>query len=225
MTTQPQNTPSGSKQGSFRLTTLVKRLIDFFWFLSIGTTLIWAIAVVIIGVNIPDNPDDRHTDINFLLDFRVFSEPVAGTQDDLGKVSELIQGQSELKLNNTQSHSAWYIANSITLGMGLLGIVGLFYLRKIFQNLNKGEPFAHSNYHNIQKLGLVFIVWNLVFPVITYLGGLSILKDVGQHSDFIQLSPAIVININGLFAGAAIIVLAQIIKEAATIKEEQSLTI
>lgn len=225
MKTQSSNTPTASGENTFRLTAVVKRLVDFFWFFSIGVTLIWTVAVIIIGFNIPENPSDRHTDINFLFDFRVFSEPVVGTKDNLSNISEVIQGQSELKLNNTQSHSAWYIANTITIGMGVLSIIGLFYLRKIFQNLNDGEPFAHSNHHYIQKLGIVFIVWNIIFPLITYLGGLSILDDVGHHSDYIQLSPAIAINLNGLFAGVAIIVLAQIIKEAATINDDQSLTI
>ena len=51
------------------------------------------------------------------------------------------------------------------------------------------------------------------------------LNDIGFNVQGIQLHPAFEINIAGVFAGFAIIVLSGVLREAARIHHEQSLTV
>ena len=222
--TQPA-TNGMTRRNSHRLTILVKRFVDVLWYLGIGSLIIWPIAVLVIGLNIPSNIDERHTDINFPFSFKVYPQQLVEGSDQEGYPAELIQGQSEIKLNNTKSLRAWYLAGVISEVMGLIGLVALFYVRKIFANLTAKQAFNIENASFIEKVGYVFIVWNLLFSILTYLGGLAILSDVGEHSRSIHLAPAINIDLIGVFTGLAIIVLAGVIKEASILHEEQSLTI
>ena len=50
-----------------RITQVVKRLIDFFWYLLLGTGVLLVIVTFVVGLNIPADPSERHTDIDFYL--------------------------------------------------------------------------------------------------------------------------------------------------------------
>jgi hypothetical protein len=69
------------------------------------------------------------------------------------------------------------------------------------------------------------IAWHTVRPLLQYFGGRVVLNDVAFNVQGIQLYPAFEFNIAGLFAGLAIIVLSGIMREAASIHHDQSLTI
>ncbi len=213
-----------------KLANWVKRILDIAWFVSIGSLIIWPIAVFIIGYSIPEDPNERHTDINFYLNFAVypdknFIELPSGKATDLSKVSELVKGKGQIKLNNTKAVSAWYIAGAITEITGLISLFGLWYLRKVFALLAIGDSFNEQTPLYLKKVGYIAIASNIAWSILQYLGGAAIINDVGQHASFIHLSPAIEPNLGGIFIGLAILVLAGILEEAAQIQEEQALTI
>ena len=108
---------------------------------------------------------------------------------------------------------------------GLFSLFGFVYLRKLFANLAAGKVFNKDNPVYIQKVAYVFIGWNLISPVLVYLGGMAILNDIGQHASSIQLVPMFTLGIGGIFTGLAFLVLAGVMKEAAIMYQEQSLTI
>ena len=56
-----------------KLTILVKRFLDLLRFLFLGVAVIWPITVMVIGLNIPADPEQRHTDVNVFLNFRINS--------------------------------------------------------------------------------------------------------------------------------------------------------
>ncbi|WP_412971722.1 DUF2975 domain-containing protein [Glaciecola sp. MF2-115] len=221
---QDSNTTMDDKQ-YMRLTQIVKKFMDFFWYLSILSLSAWSVAILVIGLNIPDAASERHTDITFPIAFKVHtsSEPIS--LSDEAAISEIMHGQGEVKLNNTQSHKAWYVSNFIIVVMGLVSLVGIWLGRKILTNLALKQPFHDENPGLIRNLGLVFIIWNILNPFAVYLGGMVIISDVGQLAADVELSPAFSINMLGLFTGVTILVIAQVIKEAARIQYEQSLTI
>jgi hypothetical protein len=208
-----------------KLTLVVKKIIDVFWYLSIAVLIIWPISVLIIGLNIPDEPQNRHTDINFYLSFKVYPDEIGQITDKHSKLSEAIQGSGKIKLNNTKSHLAWYVSNAVDEIMGIISLFGFFYMRKLFANLAEGKVFNKDNPIYIQKVAYVFIGWNLISPILVYLAGLVILNDIGQHANSVQLMPMIDLGIGGIFTGLAFLVLAGVMKEAAVIYQEQSLTI
>jgi hypothetical protein len=208
-----------------KLTMLVKHIIDVLWYLTIAVLIIWPIGVMIIGLNIPDDPQDRHTDINFYLSFKVYPEELGKVTESHSKLSETIQGNGKIKLNNTKSHLAWYLSNAVDEIMGIISLFGFVYMRKLFANLAEGKVFDKDNPVYIQKVAYVFIGWNLISPVLVYFAGMAILNDVGQHATSIQLVPMIDLGVGGIFTGLAFLVLAGVMKEAASIYQEQSLTI
>ncbi len=209
---------------NMKMTLWVKRLVDALWYIAVGTLIIWPIATLIIGLNIPDNPQERHTDINFMFDFRVYPEAIQQAADN-STLPELIQGSAEIKLNNTKSELSWYVQSCISEIMGIIALFGLTYLRKLFVNLARGEAFHQSNVRLLHQMGLVVVIWNIIYPLVVYAGGSIILQEVGQHGDFIQISPSFQFYPVGVLFGLVLMVFAQVIKEAAMMQQEQSLTI
>jgi len=209
---------------NMKMTNWVKRFIDALWYIALALLIIWPIATLVIGLNIPDDSQERHTDINFMLDFRVYPEKIDHAVDN-SKLPELIQGSAEIKLNNTSSKQAWYIQSCVTEIMGIISLFGLFYLKKLFKNFAEGRAFQFENSDLINKIGVVVVIWNLLYPIIVYAGGSIILQEVGQHGQFIQISPSLQLNPVGILFGFVLMVFSQVIKEAAVMQEEQSLTI
>ncbi len=212
--------PEGS-----RLTFFVKRLLDIAWYMSIAGLIIWPIFLLIVGLNIPEDTSQRHTDIHFMLNFEVYPEAYEQMAREVERPSELIQGMGEIKVNNTKSYLAWYLSGVITEFMGIVGMFALYYMRRIFTRLLQGEPFHVTNTEHIKKLGYVFIVSSFIYPALLYFGGFYILQDIGLHADTIVLSPALQFNWMGIFIGLSLWVLAGVMTEAANMYEEQSLTI
>lgn len=226
----PENNESGSGTAprsaeNKRLTFWVKRFLDVAWYFSIGGLIVWPITILVVGLSIPDEPSQRHTDIHFILNFKVYPQAYEQMASEVSRPSELIQGVGEIKVNNTKSNFAWYLSGAITELMGVIGIFALYYLRKIFALLINGQEFHASNTEYIKKLGYVFIISSLIYPFLLYLGGQYILQDIGHHADTVVLSPALQFNWMGILIGLSLWVLAGVMTEATKIYEEQSLTI
>jgi len=109
----------------YKLARLVKRFLDVIWFVLIFAAIAWPLTVVVVGLSIPADPDQRTTDVNIFLGFKV--TPVVSA--DLGVESastgvELLSGRGEVKINNTSAQMAWYLAAAMTEIMGLIGLFG-----------------------------------------------------------------------------------------------------
>jgi hypothetical protein len=98
-------------------------------------------------------------------------------------------------------------------------------MRKLFASLVEGNTFTEENSERLRKVGFTFIGWHLVSPLLQYFGSRIMLNDIAFNVPGIQLFPAFELNIGWLFAGFAIIVLSGILREAANLHREQSLTI
>lgn len=210
----------------YKLTKLVKRFLDVTWYILIFAAIAWPITVLVIGLSIPADPVDRTTDVNMFLGFKVFPEVSTHLAADPASASaEVLSGQGEVKINNTSALLAWYVAGTITVIMAFIGLFGLAQMRKVFASLVEGGSFARENAGRIRKIGYVFITWHVVHPLLQYFGGRVVLNDVAINVQGIQLYPTFEINIFGIFAGLAMIVLSGILREAASIHQDQSLTI
>lgn len=209
-----------------RLTSVVKRFLDLIWVLFIGLAIIWPFVVGVIGLNIPADPSDRHTDMSAFLSLRVF----AGADEELASVSAglgdlLLSGRGDLILNNTKGNLGWWITGAISEVMLLIFLYGLKIMRRLFSSLVEGKAFTDENADRMKKIGYLFIGWNIIAPIMQYLGGRMILSDMAMSMPNVQLYPAFEINIAGLFTGLAIIVLSGVLLEAIALRKEQELTI
>jgi len=209
-----------------KLARLVKRFLDLAWYLLIFTAIVWPVAVLVIGISMPSDPSLRHSDIDTFLSFKVYSDgaTVATTQEEI-PANLLFRGRGMVQLSNTSSLSAWYLSAAITELMGFIFLFGLLQMRRLFASVIAGEPFAQRNAGRIRKVGYVYIVWYTIYPLLQYFGGQLMLSDIAFNVQGIQLYPSAEVNIAGIFAGLAIIVLSGVLDEATGLHREQSLTV
>jgi hypothetical protein len=209
-----------------KLTVFVKRFLDVLRILFLAIAVIWPITVMVVGLNIPSDPEQRHTDVSALLNFRinsVTSPELATRSENEGEL--LLRGRGDVILNNTRSQLSWYLSGAISEVLLFIFLYGLLTMRKLFISLAEGSTFTQENAERIRKIGYVFIGFHIVSPLLQYFGSRIMLSDIAFNAPGIQLYPAFEFNIGGIFAGFAIIVLSGILREAVSMHQDQSLTI
>ena len=209
-----------------KLATLVKRFLDLIWYLLIFAAVAWPVTVLVIGLSMPTEPQQRHADINAYLGYKIYSDVATEQSAQNSEASILlISGRGELQLNNTQSLLSWYVAAVIKEIMLFIFLYGLLQMRRLFASVIKGEHFVQENAERIKLIAFAFIGWHIIYPLLQYIGGRIMLNDIDLNLPGVQLYPAFELNVAGIFAGFALIVLAGVLREAASIHQEQSLTI
>jgi hypothetical protein len=209
-----------------RLTHLVKRALDLLRIFMLVVAIAWPVVVLVVGLGISTEPDDRHTDIYSFLNFRVLAQEAIDTpavRVDAGQV--LVSGDGSLKLNNTKSNLAWWVTGASTEILLLIAFYGVLIARKLFTSLARGDTFSNSNANHVRHLGWVVVAWQVVAPLLVYFGGVLVLNDLAYDVPGIELYPDISVNLGGMLIGAAILVLAGVLREAAAMHEDQALTI
>lgn len=215
-----------SSKPQSKLVVLVKRFLDLTWFLFVFLAVVWPVTVLVVGLSISSDPENRHADISVFSGIRIdsgFSSQASTPGENEGGL--ILKGRGDLILNNTQGQLGWYVSGVISELMLVIFLLGLFAMRKLFTSLSQGNMFAVENAGYIQKLGYVFIAWHSLYPLLQYFGSRIILGDVALSVPGINLYPAFELDVGGIFAGFAIIVLAGVFREAASMHQEQSLTI
>ena len=182
--------------------------------------LVGAGFILVVGLNIPGEISERHTDIEYWFNATVI------TNDVTAAASEIMQVDGKLKLNNTSGRAAFFIANTDSILIsGIFSLLAFYNLRKLFANLATQRIFDLENVAYVKKLGLIILVYSLVSPFLTYLCGMAILAEIGEFHKQLQLSPYVSVPIEGILISGALLVLAQILEYAFQMKQEQSLTI
>ena len=209
-----------------KLTILVKRFLDVLRILFMAVAIVWPIAVLVVGLTIPSDPEQRQTDVNVFLNFHINSETSTELVTPPGIEGEpLLKGRGDVKINNTRGQLSWYLSGAISEVLLFIFLYGLLTMRKLFISLAEGATFTPENVERIRTVGYVFIVYHIVSPLLQYFGSRITLQDIAFNVPGIHLYPAFELNIGGVFAGLAIIVLSGVIREAVSMHQEQSLTI
>ena len=209
-----------------KLTILVKRFLDLLRILFLAVAVVWPVTVTVVGLNIPSDPEQRHTDVNVLLNFRINSEASTALATSSGNEGELLlSGRGDVRLNNTRGQLSWYVSGVITEVMLFIFLYGLLTMRKLFTSLSEGSTFSQENAERVKRVGYVFIGFHIVAPLLQYFGSRITLEDIAFNVPGIHLFPAFELNIGGIFAGFVIIILSGVLREAVSMHQDQSLTI
>jgi hypothetical protein len=209
-----------------KLTKWVKRFLDVMRMLFLAVAVVWPVTVMVVGLSIPSDPEQRHTDVSVFSNYKIHSELSTENADSSGNEAELVMsGQGNVLLNNTHSRMSWYLSGAISEALLFVFLYGLLTLRSLFGSLLKGSTFTEENAKRLTKVGYVFIGFHIISPILQYVGGRIMLNDIALNVPGVSLYPGFELNIGGLFAGAAIIVLSGVLREATSIHQEQELTI
>jgi hypothetical protein len=207
-----------STTGQVRLTRWIKRFLDIAWFFSIAVAILGPILFMAAAFSLTDQQQFRAVNVSLRFLVESGSTVAAGADRILGGEGTVVV--------KTRSLFAWYLTASIGEAMILAWLYGIAQMRRIFASLARGESFAADNAARINRVGWLLIGWNVLLPIVRYVGGSAVLNDlVLDPGQSIVLKPAFEYSLTGVIVGLAIIVLAGVLREAAIIHHEQSLTI
>ncbi|MDC8831506.1 DUF2975 domain-containing protein [Alteromonas gilva] len=211
---------SGAQLPPPKYTLGLKICFDLLYYFSVFSMIVGVGVFLVVGWNIPAEISERHTDVNYLFNAKMLPSGVTDPS-----VSEVMLVHGMVKLNNTTGYAAWFIAYIDVFINGIFTLLGLYNLRKLFANLSLHRAFEASSVMYIKRLGIIVLSYSLLTPVMTYLCGMAILADIGTFHEQLQLYPYFSFPLEGVLVGAALIVLASLVKDASMMKQEQELTI
>jgi hypothetical protein len=202
------------------LARVIKGYLDLCWFVLLiaGIVLLVATPFVIVGA-----PGIDDSDIRVAVRFTVDESALAGSSprsDDV--VPVLVRGQGDLRVSSA-SRLVWagfMVSNLVILAVLL---VVLHQLRALFRSVAGGAPFTPENAKRIRRVGWLVVAWQLIAPLTKYIVGLALVGELSIRG--ITLRPPIDFNPDALFLGLAILVLAEIFRQASVLQHEQSLTV
>jgi len=208
---------------SRRITLLARVIRGYLDFAFYALLVVGVALLVMTPFVIASAPGIEDADIKVAVRFVIDQSALAGSSprsDDV--IPSLVQGQGDLRVRS-QSRLVWawfLISSLLVLGVWLLV---LHQLRALLRSVAGGTPFAPENPGRIKTVGWVTIAWQTVVPLAKYLVGRVLVGELAIRG--ITLKPPIDFNADALFLGMAILVLAEIFRQASELQREQSLTV
>jgi hypothetical protein len=197
-----------------RLTRAVKIYLDIGWWvfaaMAFGLVPLAGLLIVVVGVQEPAG--DRPA-LPVLVGIRVNDAQLVPIESGSAEeYSALEGGQGQLRIR-TGSRLGWAAVLGLAELMFLVAIYVYGQLRKLFQ----------ENARRVRRVGLVVVGWSLFGPLIEFFAAFPVLREV--HVRGLILRPSMDFNLELLFAGLAILVLAQVLHQASALQRDQSLTV
>jgi hypothetical protein len=200
----------------------VNLYVNFGWWISaIGLAVVPIGLVVVLGaLNQPNRPaPDMPVLARIQVDEAALAPPPPG---EIIESSTLVRGQGELRIR-TSSKSAWtllFLMIEITLA-ALLYVYG--QLRALMRSVLERQPFLPENSARVRRVGLVVIAWSLAAPILKLLVGVAMVDEIAVRG--LILEPPLDFRLETLFFGLAILVLAEVFRQASELQADQSLTV
>lgn len=125
---------------------------------------------------------------------------------------------------NTEDIFSYPVYTSIWIS-GIVLLLILYLLRKLFKNFRKGEVFSDPNVKTMRLTGLSVIILAVVNSITDLMRGWLVVEKLETLSESVDLHAVIRIDPATLFVGFLILIFAEIFKMAMQYKEENELTI
>jgi len=206
-----------------KLARAVKIYLDVTWWLmlfSFGMVLFGILVVA--GADASDADPKEGVGFPIMMGFRLDESVVPGLPETAEIRGVLKHGQGQLNIRTTSKSAVFVILGLMELLL-VVSLLVLRDLRALFREVVQGRPFVEDNAWRIRRVGFFIVGWSLAGPILNFLAAFPILREVKVHG--LILRPPIELNIELLFAGLAVLVLAEIFRQASAMQREQSLTI
>ena len=207
-----------------KLAKLVKIYLDLGWWVFAAAALVLNPLACLVSLAMgPGSSDPEERGFPVLVRVTIDeSRLVPAEPEAAGDFSALVGGQGELRI---RTRSKPLVA--LVFGLAEVMFLMVFYvhgqLRCVFRSVLRGQPFVEDNARRIRRVGLALVCWSLVVPLIEYFATLPVLREVRVYG--LILRPPIDLKLELLFAGLAILVLAEIFRQASDLQRDQSLTV
>ncbi len=207
-----------------KLARLVKIYLDLGWWVFAAMALVLnPLACVAFLAMEPGSSDPEERGFPVLVRVAIDESRLVPAEPEAAEdFSALVGGQGELRILTRNKRLV-----ALVFGLAEVAFLMVFYvhgqLRCVFRSILKGRPFAEDNAWRIRRVGLTLVCWSLVVPLIEYFATLPVLREVRVHG--LILKPPIDLKLELLFAGLAILVLAEIFGQASDLQRDQSLTV
>lgn len=180
-------------------------------FLRVGITVIWVMGIAVIVM------------FSLMTLFFIFFGPPPGISPPHFSIdADFIQ--MELSGATIKNPKILFLSfmpfGAIMLG---LGMAILNQLRKIFATLTEGNPFLLENTRRVRKIGLLIFAGVLVKLIAGTVIGKVIMENVVVPGVIFKIKGNL--NLGGVFIGLVMLILAEIFRQGALLKEEQDLTV
>lgn len=180
-------------------------------FLRVGITVIWVMGIAVIVM------------FSLMTLFFIFFGPPPGIRPPHFSIdADFIQ--MELSGATIKNPKILFLSfmpfGAIMLG---LGMAILNQLRKIFATLTEGNPFLLENTRRVRKIGLLIFAGVLVKLIAGTVIGKVIMENVVVPGVIFKIKGNL--NLGGVFIGLVMLILAEIFRQGALLKEEQDLTV
>jgi len=109
------------------------------------------------------------------------------------------------------------------LGSIAVFLVVVFLLRSVFRTVSAGEPFTPPNAGRIRMIGLVLLATYIIDPCIQFGVSSHVVRTYAVTG--LAFRTEFPLNVSLIFIGLAVIVLGEIFRMGAELREDQALTI
>jgi hypothetical protein len=200
----------------------LKRALDFLLVFCVFNLIVWPPLLLVMAISQSMIPT-WGIDIEIFSGFRIDGNALAGLEFSGLRKPEL-SGKTLVAIDTSSLH-AWYLFAAISEASAAAALYVLVHLRALVMSVARGDSFGVDNGRRMRKIGQVVIAWSIVMPLLQYFAWGSVVKDISFSSPGLQLYPAFELNVMGLLLGFLLIVLSDLLKEAAEMNTEQELTI
>jgi hypothetical protein len=208
---------------------LLRALLTFCWWACIvlsAFAFVFSIIAIVKPVG-PQHSKNAHYTFSGYA-HRIDLSDLAATTRQGSPVAVSIEEPVKIKLSLPSEQggpSGLFLAGLLTLVLVVAGVVLFFLqqLRGIVATVAEGDPFVRANARRLRVLGVLILVLGVIQPLAEFATSL-ILRSQFVTQDF-QISTRFGFEFSYLFAGLSVLVLAEVFRHGAALREEQALTV
>jgi len=191
------------------------------WILFWVATVILLVAVPtsLLRLDVAENPPSLTVPVEIQLD----AADLQGDGSGLAVLNPRIS-ESEVTLRFGMRDRRMWILYGLVI-YGILAVIGygLWLLRALMRDVMASQAFTRLNAGRLRRIGLLVLGWQLLTPALQFVWSRSVLARFDLDTD--TLAAPLPYDLERIALAIAVLVLAEIFREAARLQEDRDLTV